>query len=1022
MITSPIERLREICHSDPVGEKILLVPTYTVGQRLTDSLARSGTAWIGIRSLTLDALALEIVADRLVRDDLSLLSRAQSLAMIESACEDVIGNDDYFGALRHSSGFFRAVQRTIEDLRSSRIGSARLVADSFTNQKKATEIRRVLARYEKLLEQNRFVDRTAIFDLAAGIIGASPRVDRIYSAGLRDLPPIQRDFLEKVAREHMPLQDRVESIRAHAGPRRVIAARGSENEIRGVIRHAVARSIPLDQIEIVHTDRETYVSAILEIANELDVPATFEEGVPIPYTRPGQAILGYLEWLRLEWDATVLRKLISSGVIETKEVGPVLAARIFRNATVGWGRDRHIERTDALVLEYERKLQRARDSVPMSSAVSPADERTVQTLPSGGLEARPPRAERRLRQVRLVRDLVRDLVRLTPRSAEDVSVAGLARNAASFVERFARVASARDGAGKEALLRVLDEVRSLPDRRETLRAAAGRLDELVREISVGSQAPRPGAIHVAPVETGAWGGREHLFVVGLDERFPGGGLQDPVMLDEERGALNRNRPGVDLPLSGARAERTMRDMRAMLDRAATASVTFSFSSEDVLEARETLPCPFLLELWRTIRDRPDASYDEMLRDLSSTREAFVANEPLSVQEEWIRGVQEITRSRGLSGGERMSILRAMESSWPWLSRGRRATAARESREISPWSGKIDVRPDELDPRLTRKPVSASRLEQLARSPFSYFLQYVLAIEPLKELERRPEEWLEAREFGGLFHDVLYRFMTDVIARSELPAIKAHSEELRAVALANLESIADEIPPPSEAAFDVRKRELLEACDLFLYEETKWCENATPRWFEVPFGMKLGDDAGLGSAEEVEVDLGSSGTLLIRGRIDRVDECGENRFAVWDYKSGSAYGYADHQYLSKGTQVQHALYALATRELLSRQGFEGDVIESGYYFPTRKGRARRVRRLPPFSGFEQERFRMVLEGLLDAVRAGSFVHSVDKENCKFCEFTSICGGDVEAITKWTRAMADLSEDEGVIAFMKAAEVE
>ncbi len=262
-------------------------------------------------------------------------------------------------------------------------------------------------------------------------------------------------------------------------------------------------------------------------------------------------------------------------------------------------------------------------------------------------------------------------------------------------------------------------------------------------------------------------------------------------------------------------------------------------------------------------------------------------------------------------------------------------------------------------------------------------------------------------------------MTTVIGRSETPAVAGHGDELRDVAMRGLGKMTHDVPPPSEAAYDARKRELLEACDLFLSEEEKWCRDASPRWFEVPFGLKADDMSEIGSEDAVGIDLGSDGKLLIRGRIDRVDECGPNRFAVWDYKSGSSYKYSDQDYLAMGTQVQHALYAFAVRELLRRKGLEGEVVRSGYYFPTRKGRALRIERDPPFDGQNREAIESVLGGLLDAVRAGSFVHAIDKEDCTFCDYTSICG-DVEAIAKQTERMSQSSADPGVKAFLRARE--
>ncbi|MDX1582876.1 MAG: PD-(D/E)XK nuclease family protein, partial [Thermoanaerobaculia bacterium] len=231
----------------------------------------------------------------------------------------------------------------------------------------------------------------------------------------------------------------------------------------------------------------------------------------------------------------------------------------------------------------------------------------------------------------------------------------------------------------------------------------------------------------------------------------------------------------------------------------------------------------------------------------------------------------------------------------------------------------------------------------------------------------------------------------------------------------------EIPAPSDAAFDMRRRELLEACELFLSEETKWCRTSTPRWFEVPFGRPV-EEGKFGSSEPVTIDLGEGGEVMVVGQIDRIDECGTGRFKVWDYKSGSTYGFEDHEYLTKGKKIQHAIYSVATRELLRRAGIAGEVEESGYYFPTRKGRARRIRRVPPFSGDEREALNIVLTGLLDTIHHGSFIHTVEEGDCKFCDFKAVCGGDIKQVAREAKEISKQSTDPGVVAFTRVGEVE
>jgi RecB family exonuclease len=992
-----LRQLGEICRDDPVDEKILVVPSFSTGLRVTDALARSGTSWIGLRTATVDSLALETAGPELASAGVSLLSRAQALALVETACEDVLTPDGYFSRISRSVGFYRSMRRTLDDLRMSGVGSNHFPADTFANRRKGRDVRAVLERYESLLREHRLTDRAGLLQMAGkSAARLAPRWESIHLLGLRDLTRLQRQFLESIARELVELSPpEQEGSPRDAASIELVEARGVENEIRAVFRRLRAEEETLDSAEIAYTSRDLFVPLIHELAAELDLPVTFEEGIPVFYTRPGQALLGYLEWLRRGWDAPVLRKLISSGVIETEGVGPVLAARMFRNAAVGWGRQRHLDRMDALVREHEHRRKQRRDDA---------------------------HATRRLEQARAVRRLIRGLVG-TLRIREEaagIRTGELAKAALRFLDRFVRVASAADGAGREALRRVLEEVQSLPDRVEPIVAATSRIEELVREVSVLNSSPVPGSLHAASVSGAGWGGRRHLFVVGLDDRFPGGGTQDPVLLDEERSRLNRSSSRIDLRLSGERPERAAWEMRDLLARA-EGPVTLSFPSEELLEGRETIPSPIFLDVWRTTRSRPEATYEEMLEELRGSRVGFVSSEPLTASERWLSRIAVFTTERGLTPAEREQFFEQMHPLWSWLRRGDEAEQSRARGDLGPWNGKISVAEDELDPRRTRRPMSSSRIETLARSPFRYFIENVLGVRPLQELQRRPEEWLEPREFGGLFHEMLREFMTRLVRDGELPKLARHDALLSEIAERQLREMGEEIPPASTAAYEVRRKELLEACRIFLQEEERWCETAQPRWFEVAFGLKDTPEGGIDSPDPVEVQFRDGESFLLRGQIDRIDECGEGLYVIWDYKSGSAWGYDDEGYVAGGRQLQHALYALALRELLARSGRVGRVEESGYYFPTRKGFGRRYRRTPPFTGSEREQLEQTLAGLFDLTRHGSFVHAPDEGDCRFCDFRVVCL-DPAGASRRAKQLLESSEDAGVVAYTRVREVE
>ncbi|MCH7591416.1 MAG: hypothetical protein IH989_01370 [Planctomycetes bacterium] len=77
-----------------------------------------------------------------------------------------------------------------------------------------------------------------------------------------------------------------------------------------------------------------------------------------------------------------------------------------------------------------------------------------------------------------------------------------------------------------------------------------RILELAERHTADASVARPGKLYLTPLERAGYSGRSHLFVLGMDEsRFPGGGAEDPILLDDERAAVSgaltlmRHRPG-----------------------------------------------------------------------------------------------------------------------------------------------------------------------------------------------------------------------------------------------------------------------------------------------------------------------------------------------------------------------------------------------------------------------------------------------------------------------------------------------
>jgi ATP-dependent helicase/nuclease subunit B len=659
---------------------------------------------------------------------------------------------------------------------------------------------------------------------------------------------------------------------------------------------------------------------------------------------------------------------------------------------VGWGRARHADALARLIRsleEPERPSRRdeARDELP-------PEERTA---------AR----ERRLSAARLAARFAARAVALAPPEDSKDALRAVARGVLDFVREFARVTDDLDAAARTALETLFREIAELPAAPVPLAEALGRLQDAVRELAVSPDRPRAGRVHVAPFASGGHSGRRHALLVGLDAtRHPGADLEDPVLLDDERRRINE---ALERPLLAIERERPRDHARALEACVARlrGSLTASYSKFDILnlsQAGEPPPAPFFLELYRRRAGRADADYTDMLDALPPAC-GFVPEPGAALDDaEWWLG--EIRRPGAALGGAAGPLVRA---AYPWLEDGLAAATAREGDAFTRWDGRLAGPAPELDPRVSRRPMSASRIQDLARCPFSYFVRTVLRAEPPEDLERDPTRWLEPRDEGSLLHEVFRAFLERVTARGEKPDADRHREELLAIAGAAIEAWRERVPPSSQVAFEAQREAIEQACWTFLRAETEHCRGVTPRFFEVSFGMRDVRGDGVASAEPVEIALPDGRPFLLRGSIDRVDEGEPGAFQVWDYKTGSAAGIREGRGLDGGRQAQPSLYALAFESLLRRRGTPGRVVRSGYFFPGRKGEGQRV--TIPVDAAETGR---ALARLFDLAGAGFFPHTASKEGCRFCVVESVCGGAVSSSVAAERKLG-ASTDPTLTAF-------
>ncbi|MBK5259622.1 MAG: PD-(D/E)XK nuclease family protein [Thermoanaerobaculia bacterium] len=922
-----LSRLSKVCRAHLLREKILVVPSLAIGHQIADAVAHAGTSWVNLRIETLRTLADGVAGFALAHEGTRVLSRAQALALIERACDRVLDSSSYFAELAERPGLHRAIQKSIDDLRHSGIEASSLASVAFEDPRKARDLTRILEAYEEDLVRGRYVDRFGVLRRATEMAASVPKGgDRLwFVVADLELTTAEERFLQMLAVEWETLGGEADQPDVTTEIRRAI---GEENEIRGAFRTILDSGTPFDAAEIVYTSRASYLPLAFELSAEYGVPCTFAEGIAAHFTRPGQAVLAFLRWIGEGWQASEIQRMGSGSRI----------ARVMRAAAIGWGRDRYLPRIDALIADRRETLAREAD------------------------ETRRAIHENAIADATAARELIEGLLEIT----RDVPAT---KAAAAFVARFAKVKNDVDVMAREGLRRMFTELAAVETPGAPPAQWAARLAEAVRNLHVAASNPRPGHLHVAPIRSGAWSGRANLFVAGLDEeKHPGRGLQDPILLDTERESMG-------IPLSGDRVRRTSQQFTSLLARAAgsSARATLSWPTLRIRDRREQFPSAALLDAFRSATRNAGATYDELIA--AAREDRLVDPRALTVSENALR--------RALAGDA------SVVGEYPMLVAGAEAEVARDSSEITKWDGKINASAEELDPRLNGRTYSASQLEKLASCPYRHFLERVLRVTPIEELVFDPDTWLDARDFGTLVHETFELAMKELTTTGARPSL-AFLPRMDAIAREALERWRREIPPPSDSAFDRRARDLIRSCEVFLRTEELAGGDAIPQHFEFAF-------------DDFELPLGNERAIRLRGFIDRIDrDEARDEWHVWDYKTGLPKDFEGNWRLKCGTKIQHALYARAVEATLG-----GKVTKSGYLFPTPRGRGIRIERQCTDTDLQR-----ALNLLSDVVASGWFPHTND---CRWCDFQSICGGYENAAERTRIKLNANDSDPAVIAW-------
>lgn len=1005
-----VRELARIARETGRRRKILVARTRGEGRELLRQVVLGGQSWAGFEVTTVRPLAMKCAAEGLARDGIRVVDPFDEQALVEEAIDQVMtgGGGRSLGArfagLAEKVGFRDAVRNSVTALRLAGIRADLLRGGGAGASGRQVLLAAVVERLEAMLGSRKLADTAAVLeaalqevDAANGGFGSAAAVPVFLVPGLTNRGLAGR-FVRALEQQGATVlrtdpavglkvpggirweaaapegagsylhaveewRNRVEAPGAAEGggparPRiRLFAAGSVHDELRGVLRRVVEMDAGWDEVEIVASDPAKYGSALHAMADSMGVPVTFAVGLPVERTRPGRVVATYFKWIESGFQESVFRALVEAGDVSApapheRIAGPRLA-RALRRLRIGWGRDRHLGRIEAALRDLPARQRKRYED----------DER---------FEQRKTREEHDLRALKALLGPVlaaTPMVRASKNVAPGVSPAEVATGVKSLLARVTQGTDTDDTA-RGRLFRILDRIEATLGRSTDFPSAAAIVRSLlaIRVPAPRSEGTAPwssaaGHLYLSDLGHGGASGRPLTFVVGLDStHFPGSTVEDPLLLDRERLRLGQG----ELAFAGDRAAEARFNLGQLVARV-RGTLVLSYARWDPAEARALSPAPELLQALRLKKGERTLNFEDLDRHLGLTESRLPRAElrtDLDASDVWLRALA--TRDGRLRDG-----VQAVAARFPRLGRGLAAAAALRRDAASVHTGILGERDPPFSYHdLRSRTLSASRLEGLGACPRRFLLGNVLRVSSPDDPVFDPHRWLDAMQRGSALHNVYEHALRQARARGIEPA----DEAFLALALEAVDhevtKMKREVPSPSPVVRDLEIAGLREDVCSFV----EMIRSEPPPWtaLEMDFGM---DDTAVG------IPVGDDAPVLVRGRIDRVDDYGSH-LRVVDYKTGTDWGHDRRSGVYRGgRRLQHALYTAAVAVVHGRP-----VDSMEYHFPTRRGE-NRTRSYPVVKLLQGG---ALVARMLEGAAGGNFPATDTADDCRYCDYKEVCG--------------------------------
>ncbi len=981
--------LKRICRENLTDRKNLIMPSYLDGNTFKKSLSREGFFALNLNITTLFDLAREYCDDYILKNRLEVLDNSLGQIFLFQILKKLSREKSlaYFRLTLFSPGISRSIYLAIKELRMAGFSSRNFPQSAMNNFKKSKDLLKIMQEYEKILEEQNYIDEADIYLQATNcrkknwpekglfIVPSNIELDYseeiffrenilpaakiIYLPAPRNLKKPASFYFSKSHKEEKkypddPLEHLYDIDNIPSGiPEKLnfelIQSHGEYNEVKGIIRKIKSQNIPLDKVSIFYTAQEPYSQYLYQLSRQYSFNITFSSGINIKNTSPAKLFFSLIDWMRDNYSMVKLYHLLTGGNFQFKEQElnadaptPQTAASLLRNSPIGHKRNRYIKGLDISIKQLKREIEQVSES-------------------------RQEGYRKKINDLLWVREFITRLFQELPQENFDYTISPkqVARGLVNIVTSYSKI-DEYNNLDEEAIQKITEKLTVLTDSNYPLpdmpvSEALTLIVDLIRYERVNCSEPREGCLHAASYKKGIWLNRPYVFIVGMDSvKFPDSARAGSILLDDEKkdsGRINPNRE------KGKENQYKMLQLFTSLE----GKIILSYSRFNTQDNRELAPSSLMLQLYRLKTGDKQKDYSDFYSSFQETS-GFIPGKSREILDsaDWF-----LYSARQNS----LDISSLFERFYPALSEGFNAARQREQEELNRFNGKINVEPDRVDPRLNRGLImSSSRLELIAFCPYLYFLKYVLKIMPPKEMAEDPGVWLDPSERGIILHQIFEKFYEELKKASSAgnfipPSYENHWPILEEIVLSRLKQKRKRLEPPNNLVYQYESKEMLDSCGFFLHCEEKKYRGEIPAYLELAFGTRDNRNGELGKIRAVELSLPGGRSISFQGKIDRIDKIGEDTYRIIDYKTGTPYDFSRSKYFQNGKQIQHALYALSLKKILAKAGISEfpKIAEAGYYFPTLNGQGKQYF----YREEKREQVLEIIDILLDIVSRGDF---------------------------------------------------